>query len=160
MAIRELLDSLRRPRGERKLHRIIQEERFPRVGKTTRRVRPRLRSLAERNPRAELPRRMQVRIAVDPHETVRKCFSVHRRRTAVPAVKAGLLHRPVLLNRNRLAMRMPPASLKATPVEGMAADVVEHRLGNHAKGGSQAVNFCPAPVCLLRHVFGSVRMLQ
>ena len=51
MPIRELQD--RRTREEWKLHRIIHEERVPRGGKTSRRVRPRLRRLAERNPRAE-----------------------------------------------------------------------------------------------------------
>ena len=140
MAIREIQE--RRTRGEWKLHRIIQEERAPRVGQTTRRVRPRLRRLAERNPRAELLRPMQVRIAVDPHGTARKCFSVRRRRTAVPAVKARPLRRPVLLAPNRLAMTPLPAGLKAVPVEGMAADIVEYRPGNHATGGSQAQS-CP-----------------
>ena len=83
-----------------------------------------------------------------------------RLRTAVPAVKARLLHRPVLLGRNRLAMTPPPASLKATPVEGMAADVVEYRPGNHAKGGSQGRHLVLPLICLLRSVLSSVRMLQ
>jgi len=136
MVIREIQEC--RTRGERKLHRMIQEERAPRVGRTTCRVLPRLRSLAERNPRAELLRRMQLRI-VDPHGTARKCFSVRRRRTAVPVVKARLqtavppvkarlLDSPVLRVRNRLAMMPPLTGLKATLVEGMAADVVEYRM--------------------------------
>ncbi len=57
-------------------------------------------------------------------------------------------------------MTLPPASLKATPVEGMAADVVEYLPGNHAKGGSRGRHLVLPLICLLRSVLSSVRMLQ